>query len=75
MQKISKSLITLDKRKFAKQHTPVPFNLHASMNQLTNNTNSDLITEKGRPMTSDDAKNSDFEDNIENGTGVCGFAE
>ena len=33
------------------------------MNKLTNNTNSDLTTEKDRPMTLDDAKSFDFEDN------------
>ena len=33
------------------------------MNQLTNNTNSDLTTEKDRPMTLDDAKSFYFEDN------------
>ena len=62
-QKISKHLIELDKRNFTKQHTSVSFNLHVYMNQLTNNTNSDLTTEKDRPMTLDDAKSFYFEDN------------
>ena len=62
-QKIFKPLIALDKRNFAKPHTSVSFNLHVYMNQLTNNTNSDLTTEKDRPMTLDDAKSFYFEDN------------
>ena len=66
-QKISKPLIVwLDKRNFAKPHISVPFNLHVYINQLTNNTNSDSITEKDRPMTSNDADRLEFEDNIEN---------
>ena len=36
------------------------------MNQLTNNTNRDLITEKDRPMTSDDANRFHLEDKIKN---------
>ena len=36
------------------------------MNQFTNNTCSDLKTERDRPMTSNDADRFEFEDNIKN---------
>ena len=62
-QKNIQLLIASDKPNVERPHTPVPFDLHAYMNQLTNNTNSDLTTEKDRPMTLDDAKSFYFEDN------------
>ena len=50
------------------------------MNQLTTNsdntTNENLITERDRPMTSNNAKSFDFKENMLrkklNGTGICG---
>ena len=62
-------MIASDKRKVAKPHTPVSFDLHAYLNQLTtnsdNNTNGNLIPERDRQMTLNNANSFDLKDNIE----------
>ena len=69
-QKNIQPLKASDKRNEAKPHTPVPFDLHTYMNQLTTNsdntTNENLKTERDRPMTSNNAKSFEFKENIEN---------
>ena len=67
----------------AKPHTPVSLDLHTYINKLTANsvniTNENKIIEWDRPMTSNNAKNFHFKENIENaqkkvrGTGIYGF--
>ena len=49
-----------------KPHNRVPFNLHAFKNELTYNTNRDLITERDHLITSDYTNSFDFDDNIKN---------